>query len=154
MLNIRKAVRLDLEEVKYITCETIKEIYPHYYAKGAVDFFLQHHNEEHIRADILCGDVWLLECDRISVGTAAVKGNEINRLFILPEFQGRGLGSFLMDFCEDKIIEEHAIVTLSASLPAQEMYQKRGYKAVEFHKIPCGNRDFLPYITMEKHLEK
>lgn len=74
MVNIRKAVLLDLKDVKYITNRTIKEIYPHYYAKGAVDFVLQHHNEEQIKADILSEDVWLLEHKRIPVGTIAIKG--------------------------------------------------------------------------------
>ncbi len=152
MLNIRKAMLRDLEVVTYITSKTVKEIYPHYYAKGAVDFFLQHHNGERIRTDILSGNVWMLECDEVSVGTVSINGNEINRLFILPQFQGNGLGSFLMDFCEDKIFEKHSMVTLSASLPAQEMYWKRGYKEAGYHKICCRNGDFLPYTTMEKSI--
>ena len=34
-----------LQVVRTITRETIQEIYPHYYPKGAVDLFLSHHND-------------------------------------------------------------------------------------------------------------
>ena len=42
----------DLDRVKYISEVTISDIYPHYYPKGAVDFFLGHHNEDNILSDI------------------------------------------------------------------------------------------------------
>ena len=41
-----------LQVVRTITRETIQEIYPHYYPKGAVDFFLSHHNAAGIRQDL------------------------------------------------------------------------------------------------------
>ena len=44
-MSIRQAVLSDLDRVKYISEVTISEIYPHYYPKGAVDFFLAHHSE-------------------------------------------------------------------------------------------------------------
>jgi len=39
-MNIKKAKTENFEDVKLITHETIKEIYPHYYPRGVVDFFL------------------------------------------------------------------------------------------------------------------
>lgn len=47
-MSIRQAVLADLSTVKNITELTISEVYPRYYPKGAVDFFLEHHNEEEI----------------------------------------------------------------------------------------------------------
>lgn len=54
---IKQANLEQLELVKFITQKTIKEIYPHYYPKGAVEFFLSHHDEGHIREDIESGQV-------------------------------------------------------------------------------------------------
>ena len=41
---IKQAELKQLELVKFITLKTIIDIYPHYYPKGAVDFFIEHHN--------------------------------------------------------------------------------------------------------------
>ena len=40
-MSIRKAVLSDLSMVRQISEVTISEIYPRYYPKGAVDFFLK-----------------------------------------------------------------------------------------------------------------
>lgn len=60
-MNIRQAEIKDLETVKSITSSTIYTIYPRYYPSGAVDFFLSHHNEDHILADIDSRRVYVLE---------------------------------------------------------------------------------------------
>lgn len=58
-MSIRQAVLSDLDRVKYISEVTISEIYPHYYPKGAVDFFLGHHSEDNILSDIEMNHVFL-----------------------------------------------------------------------------------------------
>lgn len=45
-MSIIKAEMNNLSAVKDITVKTITQIYPHYYPKGAVEFFVEHHNEE------------------------------------------------------------------------------------------------------------
>lgn len=147
---ISQAEDKDLDTVKEITWRTIREIYPHYYAPGAVQYFLNHHREENIRADIMAGNVWLAREQGICPGTVTMNKNEINRLFVLPEYQRKGWGSSLMDFCEEYIRKNHSFVTLSASFPAWEMYEKRGYRISEYRKIACCNGDFLPFAVMEK----
>ena len=63
-MDIRQATLSDLSIIKRISEVTISEIYPHYYPKGAVDFFLEHHSKDiefNIIAagdnDFLCYDV-------------------------------------------------------------------------------------------------
>lgn len=91
-MNIKKAKTENFEDVKLITHETIKEIYPHYYPRGVVDFFLEHHNSENITKDIL-----------------------------------------------------------DSSLPAKDIYRKRGYIIIESHKIVTANEDVLCYDLMKKN---
>ena len=85
-MQIRKATTQDLECVRELTRETICQIYPKYYPAGAVQFFLNHHCDGKISADIRQGCVYLAEdpADGI-VGTVTVKADEISRLFVLPE---------------------------------------------------------------------
>ena len=58
-MSIRQAVLTDLSTVKHIAESVISEIYPHYYPKGAVEFFLEHHSGEKISDDIKRNFVYL-----------------------------------------------------------------------------------------------
>ena len=142
----------DLEIVRKITRSTIKSIYPRYYPEGAVEFFLAHHSDDHIMTDISAGKVFLLFPDGEPVGTVTVSENNINRLFVLPEFQHRGYGKILLDFAEKKILGSYECVQIDASFPAKRIYLKRGYKEIEYNIIETDNGDCLCYDVMR--LEK
>ncbi|MBQ7783303.1 MAG: hypothetical protein IJ368_04970 [Oscillospiraceae bacterium] len=58
-MNIVKVNVSELATVRYITVYTINSMYPYYYPCGAVDFFLDHHNENNIMNDIENGNVYL-----------------------------------------------------------------------------------------------
>ena len=150
---IRMAEIKDLEYVLKITRDTISEIYSHYYAEGVVDFFLEHHNRENVLSDIENGIVWLLEEDGCLAGTVTIKGNAVNRLFVLPQYQSHGYGSQLMDFAENKIADKFSCVHIDSSLAAKEMYLKRGYKEKKTCRILADNGDILIYDEMEKQVD-
>ena len=150
---IRLAEMKDLESVFKITRDTISEIYFHYYAKGVVDFFLKHHSRENILSDIENGHVWLLEEGGRLIGTVSIKENAINRLFVLPEYQFRGYGSYLMDFAETKIGEKFNYIHIDSSLAAKEMYLRRGYREKKTCRIQADNGDILVYDEMEKRID-
>lgn len=150
-MQIIKAKIEDFDIVSQITHKTISEIYPHYYAKGVVDFFLAHHNDENIIKDIRSGYVYLIMEGADSIGTVTVKQNEICRLFVLPEYQHKGYGRKLLDFAEEMIAKEYQEVCLDSSLPAKRIYLKRGYVAVEDHTIVAENGDVLCYDWMRKN---
>lgn len=152
-MNIIQASASDLEIVKRITTQTINSIYPHYYSRGAVDFFLEHHNDKNIEADIEDGIVYLcFDNNNTAAGTVTVKENEICRLFVLPEYQGNGYGRELLTFAENKISENHSTIILDASLPAKAIYLKRGYVLTEFNSIKTKNGDYLCYDVMIKQI--
>ncbi len=152
-MNIIKASASDNETVKHITAQTINVIYPHYYPRGAVDFFLSHHNDKNIENDIENGCVYLcFNNDNKAVGTVTIKKNEICRLFVLPEYQRNGYGRELLSFAEKKISENHSTIILDASLPAKAIYLKRGYSSTKFHSIKTENGDYLCYDVMIKQI--
>jgi len=148
-MRIRTANPADFNTVKEITVKTIKEVYPHYYPKGAVEFFLEHHNDENIINDIQNNKVFLCyNNEHIPIGTVTINGNEICRLFILPQYQGKGYGRKLLDYCERSIFEKYGEILLDSSLPAKRIYLKRGYTAIETNLIKVHNNDFLFYDVM------
>ena len=150
-MSIKQAYKDDLQVVKYITIETINQIYPHYYPKGAVEFFIEHHNDANISNDIEAGRVYFcINDENQPVGTVTIKENDICRLFVLPEFQGKGYGRELLAFAENEIVKTYNEILLDASLPAKRIYQKRGYKEKESHIISANYGDFLCYDIMVK----
>lgn len=152
-MRISKAELNEFNFVKEITQTTINVIYPRYYPSGAVDFFLQHHTDERIIDDIKAGKVYILQLDNDEyVGTVTVDGNEIKRLFVLPEYQHNGYGRALMDHAEIVIAQEYHEIVLDASLPAKNIYRKRGYVETQYHTIIAENGDFLCYDEMRKEV--
>ncbi|MBR3311660.1 MAG: GNAT family N-acetyltransferase [Solobacterium sp.] len=149
-MRIQIAEKTDFLTVKTITQTTILSVYPKYYPAGAVRFFSEHHSDEKILNDILAGKVYLLETEGGTAGTVTISGNEINRLFVLPGYQGRGYGSQLMDFAEQMIRRESDTVILDASLPAKKMYLQRGYRNTAYQTIETDNGDYLCYDVMER----
>lgn len=69
------------------------------------------------------------------IGTGSIRKNEICRLFILPEYQGKGYGSKLMDLLETRILENYPRVHVDASFPAESMYLKRGIKLFRMKRL-------------------
>ena len=125
-MSIKQAYKEDLQVVKYITIETINQIYPHYYSKGAVEFFVEHHNDTNILSDIEAGKVFLsVNEEGQPVGTVSIKENEIAKKY-----------------------EE---IMIDASLPAKRIYLKRGYREKESHIINANYGDFLCYDVMIKN---
>lgn len=90
----------------------------------------------------------LIHCN--AIGTITVKDNEICRLFVLPAYQGKGFGTEMLDFAERIIFEQHSKVVLDVSLPAKQIYLKRGYKEIKFNIITTRDNDYLCYDVMEK----
>lgn len=136
--------------VAEIVEKTIKTIYPHYYPVGAVHFFLDLHSEVNIKERMSSEEIFVAMVQENIIGTGSIRKNEICRLFILPEYQGKGYGSKLMDLLEARIFENYPRVHVDASFPAESMYLKRGYQIVSYEKIETESRDFLCYHTMEK----
>lgn len=144
----------DASTVYDIAQKTIKAVYPHYYPTGAVEFFSRHHNTGNIARDIEAGEVWLLiDGTGSPAGTVTINGNEINRLFVLPECQGKGFGRQLMDFAEELVSEKYDTAELSSSLSAKKIYLRRGYKEVSYNIINSPGSDKLCYDYMVKQLD-
>ena len=94
--------------------------------------------------DIRNGDVFLLYTDNgQAAGTVTTEKNEINRLFVLPQYQGQGFGGALLRFAEERIAESYDKAELSVSLPAKAIYLKKGYTFKNYHAIKTKNGDYL-----------
>lgn len=143
-----------IDTVFELVQQTIKTIYPKYYPKEVVDFFGQHHSKENIEADIRNGYVSVLIVNGQIIGTGSYKDNHITRVYVLPDYQGQGYGSYIMEALENEIAKTYDIVYLDASLPACRLYDHRGYNTKIHKSQDVENGVFLVYEVMEKDLIK
>lgn len=151
-MKYRLATNEDAENICEIVRSTIKTVYPRYYREEIVEAFLSFHNIEGIREDIKNGNVYVLLEDNKIIGTGTKKENHITRVYILPEFQGKGYGTFIMNELEREIAKNYNSVNIDASLPACRLYYKIGYKTVGHGIWECQNEVLQVYEIMEKEL--
>ena len=142
-MEIVKATLSELLVVRNITLSTIAAVYPHYYPAGAVSLFLEYHNDNSLLSDIVTGSVWLCDDGGEYAGTVTVRENEICRLYVLPKHQRKGFGTALIELAEKTAFAEYPEIVLDASLPAKNIYLRRGYVCAGYHIIKTKNGDNL-----------
>ncbi len=142
----------DLQAVYNVVQYTIKTIYPKYYPMEIVDFFCEHHSEDAIAKDIKNGYVSVLKIDGTIVATGCFVDNHITRVYVLPEYQKKGYGTFIMKTIETQIGEKYDKAYLDASLPAVALYEKLGFSTIKHEQYPVENEVILAYEVMEKEL--
>ena len=136
--------------VKEIVDQTIREVYPKYYPEEVVQFFLEWHSLAHIKKDVTEGRVWFVLQDGKIVGTGTIDGNTITRVYVLPECQGTGAGSAMMEHLEQEIFKTYDTVEIESSLPAVRFYIRRHYVPFEHMEHQAPNGKILPYDMMRK----
>ena len=151
-MEYKKATNKNIDDIYELVQKTVKTIYPKYYPKEVVDFFCGLHNRETIAKDIQTGNVGSLVVQDQIIGTGSHDKNHITRVYVLPEFQGNGYGSFIMQCLEDEIASKYHTIRLDASLPAAHLYEQRGYRTVKHEKWDVENDVVLVYEVMEKRL--
>ena len=102
-----KAVTADIDIIYNLVQETIRTIYPKYYPNEVVEFFCNHHCKENIEQDIKDGHVGILIDDDNIVGTGSYVENHITRVYVKPEYQGQGYGSYIIQYLEDEIAKSY-----------------------------------------------
>lgn len=151
-MEYTKATLNDKEQIFDLVQRTIKSIYPKYYPQEVVDFFCELHSKTNITKDIENGSVGILKNENQIIGTGSYEDNHITRVYVAPEYQKQGYGSYIMQCLENNISLNYDTVYLDASLPASQMYEKRGYKTIKYQQWPVANGVILVYGIMEKSL--
>jgi GNAT superfamily N-acetyltransferase len=152
-MKIYKATLNDFDIIHKIVHTTVSEVYPLYYPEDVVQFFLNYHSLENIKGALELEYILLIEIDGEIIGTGSLSKNEIKRMFILPQFQGKGYGGIILSKLEEKALYEgYNSIILDASLPAYSLYEKRGYEPVKYNKIATPRGQILCYNQMLKVL--
>lgn len=144
----------DLQTVYDVVQHTIKTIYPKYYPAEVVDFFCEHHSMKQIAKDIGNGCVSVLKINEEIMATGCFVENHITRVYVLPEYQKKGYGTFIMKTIEVQIGEKYDKAYLDASLPAAALYEKLGFSTIKHERYTVENGVILAYEVMGKELHQ
>jgi N-acetylglutamate synthase-like GNAT family acetyltransferase len=80
---------------------------------------------------------------------------KIRAFFIHPSWARRGIGSMLLEACENAAIEAgFSRLEMGSTLTGVPLYQARGYIALANLEVPLGNGEVLPIVHMEKRIHK
>jgi GNAT superfamily N-acetyltransferase len=142
----------DFARVRAIVRKTIETVYSSFYPEDVVRFFLDYQGDDAIREDIAAGRLYVLTVDGVMVGTGSLHGNEICRVFVLPEYSHRGFGTMIMRELESIVSRSSRTARLDSSLPGYGLYLKLGYRPVDYQMISTPNGQVLCYHVMEKPL--
>ncbi|MCM1498155.1 MAG: GNAT family N-acetyltransferase [Clostridium sp.] len=140
----------DLESICDVVQHTIKTVYSRYYPVEVVDFFCELHNRDAIIRDIENGCVGVLRIEGEIVATGSFTDNHITRIYVLPEHQKKGYGTFIINRIEAQISRNYDKAYLEASLPAAGLYEKLGYSTIKPESCSVKNEVVLVYEVMEK----
>ena len=152
-IEIRNYQEDDFDQVYKLVHETIENVYPLYYPRGAVNFFHDHHNEKIMKQDFSEGSVLVAVKDSEIIGTGTLIGNKVKRLFVKPEEQGQGCGRLIMEELESIASKNgYLSIELYASLSSFNFYLKRGYSMKEYKAFDVKDNEKLCCFLMHKHI--
>lgn len=153
-MEFKLAESRDAKKVYALVQETIQVVYPKYYLKEIVDMFCEFHSFENIIRDIETKNTYILVENEEIIGTGTKNENHITRVYVLPQYQKNGYGTFIMNQLEKIIKEKYDSVSIDASLPACRLYANLGYRTVDHGIWECKNGVIQVYEIMKKQLVK
>jgi GNAT superfamily N-acetyltransferase len=101
------------------------------------------------RKTLYGGDAWTARED--SLLDPRRDAAKIRAFFIHPDWARRGVGTMLLEACENAAKDEgFTRFEMGATLTGAKLFSARGYVAVKNIQVPLGNGETLPVIHMEK----
>lgn len=78
---------------------------------------------------------------------------KIRAFFVHPDYARRGIGSLILDACENAAIAAgFQRLEMGATLSGVAFYRAKGYKEIEDQRVQLSNGEILPIVRMAKHV--
>lgn len=92
-------------------------------------------------------EVWVALCEGRLVGMLAMGDRTLERLYVEPAEQGKGIGSALLEKAKQLSPKGLRLFTHQINLRARDFYEARGFRAVAFGMSPPPESE--PDVTYE-----
>lgn len=159
MITIELAEQSDIRSISNMA----HIIWPHAYgeilSQDQIDFMLEKsYTVEGLAESMVNGQFfYVLKEDGIAQGFIALRTLEdrlrIEKLYLMPDVQGKGFGKALIDFASEKtIIKGKGIVELNVNRnnPAYHFYLKQGFEVIETVDIPYYDFVLNDYVMQKE----
>ena len=123
----------DFIKVKYLIDEVSNYTYKSLIPKKDYEYFKKKMwSLEFIKKDAREGYTIVVKDKEKIIGTGTIVGNYISKIYIKPEYHGKGIGKLIMK-CLEKKAKSNGVKTifLASNLNAEKFYTKLGYETTE-----------------------
>lgn len=132
-LIIRKATKMDADEIKLFVREVVTKNYtPFLGAKNVKTFIESGMSDKEIDDNI--SKMIVCEYDDEVIGICIFGGDLLHLLMVKHSYQGNGIGKVIIDYVETEMFKENTTIrleTFEENLPTIAFYKKNGWKVVE-----------------------
>lgn len=134
-MEIRMFKQEDAEELEQVIAETLRVSNGQDYAKEYIEANIESHSADVLIERAKQGHMYVV-CDEMRiVGCGAIAGywgsqteSILLTIFVLPDYQGKGIGKQIIDTLErDEYFLRAKRIEIPASITAVEFYRKMGY---------------------------
>jgi GNAT superfamily N-acetyltransferase len=150
MVVIREFEPRDAEAVSALIRRTMRETNSRDYPLDRLQPLIDYFSPEKVRRlgqERMC---LVAEIARQLVGTAALDGTELATFFVLPEYQGQGVGARLLAAIEQQAqMQGITCITVDSSLTGAAFYARMGYLRTGVERAGTAGTQ----IGMEKQLQ-
>jgi len=152
-IKIRRFKKKDAEEVAKLITRNDVEFTSKFYPKRIIDKWVKEMSPNYILKKSDGGICYVAEKDKKLMGYINLGGNEIKKLFVIPDEHRKGIGSLLLTKIEE-LCKKRGIRTLilNSNISAQGFYISRGFtkKGEGFEEVDGGK---FPIAKMEKKIK-
>ncbi|WP_406728094.1 GNAT family N-acetyltransferase [Streptomyces sp. GD-15H] len=91
-------------------------------------------------------ETWVAEAEGGGVvGVMVLEGEEVEQLYLAPEWRGRGIGDRFVALAKERGPQGLSLSTFQINAPAHRFYERHGFKAVEWTD-GSGNEEREPDV--------
>lgn len=153
-MEIRRYQDADAEEIAQVVAKTLTISNSKDYSKENIEATIASHSAEILRERVKGGHMYvvcdgskIIGCGAIAPNWESVTESVILCVFILPEYQGKGIGRQLIETLEqDEYFLRANRIEIPSSITAVEFYKKLGYN----HKNGVAELDEEQLYRLEK----
>lgn len=162
MHDIKKASPADIPVIREITFATWPQTYSSIITKEQINYMLElMYNPATLQKQIEEGITFIIVYDNnLPVAFASYNQTEpqlwkLNKIYILPSQQGKGIGRFMINYIVDEIKNQHAKalqLQVNRDNNATYFYQNLGFSIIKEFDFDIGNGYFMNDYIMELNL--
>ena len=161
-MALRKAYPGDIPLIRDLSFKIWPVTYGTILSKDQLDYMLGLlYSEKKLKEDMEKGIEFLLLYDGVqAIGFAAIgleepKVYKLHKIYVLPSYQGKGAGKFILNELIIAIQRKGAttlLLNVNRHNPARGFYEKLGFTVIREEDVDIGNGYFMNDYVMEKQV--